>query len=254
MKKRIIYSYILLIVMIAVVPAAGAGQDDDLDAAVKAVEQQDFMTAYQLLKKLAEQGNAEAQYNLGILYRQGKGVMRDTKQAVQWFKKAADQGLATAQYYVGNAYDVGEGVEKNTELAVQWYQKAAKNGDPLAQTNLGVSYVRGEGIKQDIVLAYVWFSLAASQGLTAALENRNLLKQDMSDKLVKNAQRLTREYFKRYVAPFQPQNNKLERIGHPSFPNAHQTSKNPPRPTNAPALGSPVTSNHSGPHGHPPMD
>lgn len=233
MIKRITYSYILpLVLLIPLITTAA--ETGNLDAAIDAVEKQDFMTAYQTFKDLAEKGNAEAQYNLAILYRQGKGVMQDPKVAAQWFRKAADQGLASAQYYMGHLYDVGEGVEKNAGLAVEWYKKAAERGNPSAQTNLGVCYASGEGIKQDIILAYVWFSLAASQGVTTALENRNLLKQDMSEELVKNAQRLTRDYFNRYVAPFQPQTNKLTASGHPRLPDAHQTM-DAARPPNAPA-------------------
>jgi len=170
--------------------------------------------------------------------------MQDSKLAAEWFRKAADQGLPGAQYYLGHLYDVGEGVEKNPELAVQWYQKAAEQGNPMAQTNLGVAYISGEGIKQDIILAYVWFSLAASQGLTAALENRNELKKEMSEELVNNAQRLTREYFSKYVAPFQPQASQYTGSGHPRFSGANQQAN-------------PATSQSTTPQapstGHPPL-
>ncbi len=88
-------------------------------------------------------------------------------------------------------------------------------------------YGNGEGVRQDIILAYVWFSLAASQGLTAALENRNMLKQDMSEELVENAQRLTREYFARYVEPYQPQVRKLTGNRHSQLPGVHSP---PPLP------------------------
>jgi TPR repeat protein len=249
MIRRIRYSYILWLLVL--IPLGSIAADKDkLDEAVKAVETEDFMTAYQLLKGLAEQGNAEAQHNLAILYRQGKGVMRDPEVAAQWFQKAADQGLASAQYYLGHLYDVGEGVEKNSQLAVQWYKKAAEQGEPMAQTNLGVAYAQGEGTKQDIILAYVWFSLAAAQGLTAALENRNLLKQDMSEQLVQNAQRLTRDYFNRYVAPFQPQTNKLVESGHSPGSNVHETM-DPPRPPNAPAVGPHISYPHGTPSNRP---
>jgi len=195
--------------------------EQDLDAGITAVEQQDYMTAYQIFKGLAAEGSKEAQFNLAILYRQGKGVMQDSKLAAEWFQKAANQGLASAQYYMGHIHDVGEGVEKNPQLAAQWYQKGAEGGDPLAQANLGVSYANGDGVKQDIVLAYVWFSLAASQGLTAALENRNELKKDMSDEMVQNAQRMTREYFNRYVEPFQPPLKPQFGASHPRIEGGH---------------------------------
>lgn len=220
-----------------------------LDDAIAAVEKQDYMAAYQLFKELANKGNAEAQYNLAILYRQGKGVMQDNKLALQWFEKAAAQGLASAEYYLGHLYDSGEGVSKNAETAFSWYKKAAEKGNPLAQSNLGVAYANGEGVRQDIIMAYVWFSLSASQGLTAALENRNLLKKEMSEELRANAQRLTREYFNKYVTPFQPQTNKLTRSGHPGVSDAHQRINKPiPRREPHPTTGG--TPESHGQHNH----
>ena len=216
------FSIFLIFMWVSMWTVLVYADEKDVEAGIVAVEKQDYMTAYQIFKKLADQGDAEAQHNLAILYKQGKGVMQDTKLAAEWFRKAADQGLPSAQYYLGHMYDTGEGVEKNPELAVQFYQKAAEQGNPMAQTNLGVAYIAGEGVKQDIILAYVWFSLAASQGLTTALENRNELKKEMSEELVENAQRLTREYFTKYVAPFQPQTRQYVGSGHPRVPGAHQ--------------------------------
>jgi TPR repeat protein len=60
-------------------------------------------------QKAANQGQAEAQYNLGIAYTFGKGVLKDYKQAVYWYQKAADQGYAEAQSILGIAYTIGKG-------------------------------------------------------------------------------------------------------------------------------------------------
>lgn len=238
------FSYLLVFMWFSTWAVLVCADDKNVEAGIAAVEKQDYMNAYQIFKSLADQGDAEAQHNLAILYRQGKGVMQDTKLAAEWFRKAADQGLPSAQYYLGHLYDVGDGVEKNPELAVSWYQKAAQQGNPMAQSNLGVAYIAGEGIKQDIILAYVWFSLAASQGLTAALENRNELKKEMSEDLVKNAQRLTREYFSKYVAPFQPQASQFAGNGHTQAPGAHQK----------PSPAAPQSSTGQKPAaGHPPL-
>lgn len=245
------FSYLLILLLSILATLVYAGEQN-VEAGIAAVEKQDYMNAYQVFKTLADQGDAEAQHNLAILYRQGKGVMQDSKLAAEWFRKAADQGLPSAQYYLGHLYDVGDGVEKNPELAVSWYQKAAQQGNPMAQSNLGVAYIAGEGIKQDIILAYVWFSLAASQGLTAALENRNELKKEMSEDLVKNAQRLTREYFSKYVAPFQPQASQFAGNSHPRVEGTHQQA-NPvtPHPSagQMPAAGHPSLG-HGDDHKH----
>ena len=243
MFKRIFK--VLVFITLHLIVLSLSAEETKLENGIKAVEKQDYMSAYQIFKVLAERGDAEAQHNLAVLYRQGKGVMQDIDKAAELFRKSAEQGLPSSQYYMGHLYDTGSGVEKNPELAVKWYQKAAEQGDPLAQTNLGVAYANGEGIGQDIILAYVWFSLAASQGLTAALENRNVLKQDMSEELVKNAQRLTREYFARYVAPYQPKGSNFAGGNHPRLPGGHQSRQNPAASS---AANPPADSNH--PHKH----
>ncbi|WP_432760534.1 tetratricopeptide repeat protein [Neisseria lactamica] len=69
---------------------------------------QDDEQAAQWFRKAAEQGNAKAQFNLGLMYANGQGVRQDDAQAVQWFRKAAEQGFADAQYNLGVMYEMGE--------------------------------------------------------------------------------------------------------------------------------------------------
>ncbi|HHQ4547446.1 TPA: LysM-like peptidoglycan-binding domain-containing protein, partial [Aeromonas veronii] len=80
-------------------------------------------------RKAAEQGNASAQYNLGLMYEQGHGVAQDYKQAVSWYRKAAEQGNASAQYNLGLMYEQGHGVVQDNKEAIAWYRKAAEQGD-----------------------------------------------------------------------------------------------------------------------------
>ena len=61
----------------------------------------DFAAALQEWRPLAEQGDAVAQYNLGLIYADGEGVLKDDAEAVKWFRKAAEQGVALAQHNVG---------------------------------------------------------------------------------------------------------------------------------------------------------
>ena len=178
-------------------------QAADIDAGLKAVDEGDYMAAYQAFKPLAEQGNAKAEHNLAVLYKSGKGVMKNPIKAAHWFEKAAEQGLADAQFSLGHMYDKGEGVARDAGKAVLWYKKAAEQGNPLAQTNLGVMYANGEGVKQDIILGYVWLNLAASQGVSAAFDNVQVLQKEMTPKMRENVRKISRDYFKRYVMPFQ---------------------------------------------------
>ena len=189
----------------------------DVQKGMEAVHQKDYASAYEIFKELAEKGDAEAQHNLGILIREGKGVTADASQAVIWFKKAADQGLADAQYNLGNMYEFGLGVEQSYELAANWYIKAAEKGHPSAQTNLGVLYANGQGVNQDIIMAYVWSNLAAAQGVMEALQNREIVAESMSPEMLQRVRTVSREYFQKYVAPYQPEQSK-QPVGHPRLP------------------------------------
>ena len=73
------------------------------------------------LKALAEKGDAEAQYEIGMMYRKGEGVEADLKEAFKWTRKAAEQDQPLAQYELGWMYDYGEGVEKDIVMAYVWF-------------------------------------------------------------------------------------------------------------------------------------
>ena len=87
------------------------------------------------LRALAEQGDAVAQYNLGLMSASGRGVPEDDVEAVRWYRLAADQGYATAQYNLGNRYANGEGVPEDDLLAYMWWNLAAAQGNETAQSN-----------------------------------------------------------------------------------------------------------------------
>jgi uncharacterized protein len=78
---------------------------------------------------VAEQGDAEAQFNLGRMYYNGEGVSQDDAEAVKWYRKAADQGHTEAQFNLVEIYSYGEGVQQDFEEAANWYRKAAEQGD-----------------------------------------------------------------------------------------------------------------------------
>ena len=80
------------------------------------------------LRRKAEQGAAETQYNLGMLYYEGHGVMQDYAMARQWWEQAAAQGNAAAQFNLGVLYKKGQGVPQNNATARKWFEKAAAQG------------------------------------------------------------------------------------------------------------------------------
>ena len=123
-------------------------------------------------RKAAEQGNRNAQYNMGYVYYHGEGVAQDYHKAIYWFRKASKQGEADAQTYLGIMYENGEGVSKNNVEAVKWFRQSAKQGNMWGQFNLGWMYENGNGVPQNKIAAVHWFQEAAEQGLADA---QNLL-------------------------------------------------------------------------------
>jgi Sel1 repeat len=116
----------------------------------------------------AEQGDAKAQYELGGMYYQGKGVPQDYIEALRWYRKAADQGNAKGQYGVGFMYEEGKGVPQDYAQAIAWYRKAAGQGNEKAQYGLACIYHEGKGVPQDPVVALDWFRKSADQDYARA--------------------------------------------------------------------------------------
>jgi len=165
------------------------------------------------LQPLAEQGYAEAQNNLGMMYYFGDGVPQDYQEAVKWYRKAAEQGQAEAQYNLGVLYDQGKGVPQDSQEAVKWYRRAAEQGYAGAQGALGYMYAEGKGVPKDYVLAYKWVNLAAAQGHKNASNNRDVLDKRMNTSQIQEAQRLAREFKPEKEDPKQQKNKKyFERL------------------------------------------
>ena len=143
----------------------------------------------------AKDGDAIAQFNLGVMYDNGEGVPENDAEAVKWYRKAADQGLAIAQFNLGLMYSSGEGVPENDAQAVRWYRKAADQGDAGAQTNLGLMYAKGEGVPENSIRAYVWWSMAKTQGNEKAASNIDILKPQMTKQQIAEAQALAAQCY-----------------------------------------------------------
>ena len=135
----------------------------EMEKAIEAIERGDYATAFKISLPLAEQGDAEAQYNLGFMYDHGQGVPQDDAEAVKWFRKAAEQGYARAQ------------------------------------NDLGVMYNDGQGVPQDYAHAHMWFNLAAStfppgEGRDKAVKNRDIVAKRMTPAQKSDAERLGKEW------------------------------------------------------------
>ena len=110
----------------------------------------------------------------------------------------AERGDAIAQYNLGVMYAEGRGVPMDDTEAVRWYRLAAEQGDVVAQVNLAVMYVDGRGVSPDSVLAHMWLDLAMSQltgeSMQQAREARDLVGLQLTVAQLEKAQRLAREW------------------------------------------------------------
>ena len=163
----------------------------------RGVESDDKKAVY-WYRKAAEQGDADAQSNLGWMYDNGEGVEEDDEKAVYWFRKAerghpeaqknlqrmdrdgegveqsdqeALQEEAREQNKLGEQYASGMGVARNYVKAVDLYRKAAEQGYAVAQFNLGKMYENGKGVSQSDEQACRWYIKAAIQGHADAQNN-----------------------------------------------------------------------------------
>ena len=129
------------------------GKADELDTKV-------YADAISLFRIAADQGNADAQVNMGSFYENGRGVTQDYVEAMRWYRRAADQGDPDGQVAVGLLYEYGRGVPLDNAEAMGWYRKAADQGDRNAQNLIGTLYSNGLGVRRDPEQAGQWFNKA----------------------------------------------------------------------------------------------
>ncbi len=113
-------------------------------------------------------GNAEAEFNLGMLFENKDFELRDKEEANKWYSLSAQHGYAKAQYVLGNSYLLGKDVGQNYEKAVKWLILAAEQGHAKAQADLGDCYYNGQGVKKDFTKAVKWYTASAQQGEAVA--------------------------------------------------------------------------------------
>ncbi len=178
---------------VVVVLVAAPACTDDYETGVEAYQRGDYATALTEFRPLAQQGDARAQYNLGVIYSKGQGVPQDYAEALHWYRQAAEQGDASGQFGLGGMYLDGRGVPRDYAEAVRWYRQAAEQGDARAQINLSGMYLDGRGVPRDYVQAHMWISLAATQGHEDARTLRDLLSARMTPAQLADAQRLARQ-------------------------------------------------------------
>jgi hypothetical protein len=112
----------------------------------------------------AEQGDMEAQYDIGRMYERGKGSTKDAKKAFEWYSKAANQGDIKSAYKIGRAYLSGSGVKRNYKKALGWFKKSASKKYARAEYYIGVIYENGYGVKKDFNQSISWYRRALDGG------------------------------------------------------------------------------------------
>ena len=152
----------------------------DLDAGLDAVRRKDYEAAFAEFRPLAEQGEADAQVNLGNLFMRGWGVKQDYATAFDWYQKAANQNHPIAQGKLGMLHYYGLGTVQDSEAAAKWFRLAADRGVSAAQAVLGNLYAQGDGVTKDPVQAFFWLTLAFEFGSRDALRVRGELAPQMS--------------------------------------------------------------------------
>jgi hypothetical protein len=130
----------------------------DFQTGLDAYQKGDYVGAAKEWRPLAEEGDATAQFNLGLLYLDGHGVPQNPGEAATWFRRAAEQDY------------------------------------PQAQHNLGAMYGSGQGVKRDLVQAYKWLNICAAKGNSGCVTQRDLISKKLKPGQVAEGQRLATDF------------------------------------------------------------
>ena len=139
--------------------------EERLKAGLAAMKREHYATALRAFRAEADEGDPQAQNNIGYMYEYGWGEPQDYKKAMEWYKKAAKKSLAEAEYNVGILYHNGYGVAKNNSEAKNWFEKAARKNFRDAEFMMGNIFQNGWGVKASPKRALFCFKKAAKQGL-----------------------------------------------------------------------------------------
>lgn len=174
----------------------------------------DFAAAYQSFLSRAGK-DARAEFHLGVMFRDGLGVLRNPRMAIERFLRAAEGGDTQAMTALGWMFSGDRDTGTNYVEAFRWYEKAALRGDPVAQFHLADMYAHGSGTKADKVAAYAWLSLLEdkplsvgagagvalpAQGNLAVAEERHRVYQELTRDQVSQATRRVVEFREKVAA------------------------------------------------------
>ena len=165
---------------------------------------QHYGEAERWLQLAAAQGNADAQFWLGIGYRRGYFGAVDHREALQWLNRAATQGQPDAQYCLGQIFEDGDGVIESASVAAGWYRKAADHfpqdlgGVWQAENELAIMY-RERRLPENWVEAYMWFAIIASSSSGSANDDVKWAAQHMTAAQIAEAQKSAKDWVRRHT-------------------------------------------------------
>ena len=176
---------ILLLALVSIWSTAWAG---DFKKGWDAYSATDYAKALYEWKDLADAGDADARYGMGLLYGNGFGVDMNDDLALKYYGIAADQGHAEAQYSLGIMHQNGWGVPINEEEGLKWYRLAAEQGIVGAQMALGRFYAMDFAESFDPIMAFKWFTIASKMGDYDAKSKADFVASRMTPEQVMEAE------------------------------------------------------------------
>ncbi|RNA27147.1 sel-1 -like protein [Brachionus plicatilis] len=138
-------------------------EEEKVTSQSQAMLDDDLVQYYQLL---ADRGDVQAQYGLGLLHYQGaRGLSIQYDKAFYYFSKAAESGNNYAMAYLGKLYlEGGDHVKQDNITALKYFKLASEKGNPIGQSGLGMIYFYGSGVEKDFAKALKFFQMSADQG------------------------------------------------------------------------------------------
>ncbi|MCP4686455.1 MAG: SUMF1/EgtB/PvdO family nonheme iron enzyme [Desulfobacterales bacterium] len=140
-----------------------------------AAQKGDYAAAYKTWRPLAKGGDVHAQFNIAVMYDNGKGLPVDKAKAAYWYRAAARLGFVLAQENLALCFYRGEGVKQDKAKAISWFHAAADQGNRDAQYNLGMIYIKGDGVAKNEKKAFSFFKKSGKQGFPKAQFNTALM-------------------------------------------------------------------------------
>jgi hypothetical protein len=196
-----------LLVMLILIPSAYAFEDDYV-----------WQDRFKKEMAKAEQGDADAQYEVAEMYEKGRGVHKNPQEAFDWYSKSADTGNLKAQYKLGYMYFKGLGVKHNSKKAFNLLEKPADDGNVRAQYYLAALYANGDGVEQDLEEAVSWYSRSSLGGYRPATEELEQVKKKLAQLEQREKERMARARAKRLA--------QKQKSRHQSKADKHKEEKN----------------------------